>query len=188
MRAVDALPFYNDENFQPLWEPEKISHTVPEFSFTNQYGQTINREAFDSKITIVNFFFTRCPGICKRMTNQLIRVQAAFANDEDVKFLSHSVTPEADSIPVLLDYSKEHKAIAGQWHFLTGPQHQIYSISRKGYFADQDGDWKRDSTAFLHSENVLLVDGSHRIRGVYKGTIAADIDNLIADIRKLKEE
>ena len=102
--------------------------------------------------------------------------------------LSHSVTPEKDSVPVLKRYAEEHNAIAGRWAFVTGDKMAIYKIARTAYFADEDMGWQQDSTTFLHTENVLLIDGRHHIRGVYKGTIPSEIDNLITDIKKLEQE
>jgi protein SCO1/2 len=185
------LPYYGSAAFTPMWVNAKDAdtvHAIPAFEFIDQDGKTITRRTFDNKITVVDFFFTGCPGICKKLTASLAKVQQAFINDDDVLLLSHSVTPERDSIAVLKRYAAEHGAISGRWHLVTGKRNDIYTIARTAYFADEDMGWKQDSTTFLHTENVLLIDKQHHIRGVYKGTIPADVDDLIADIKKLKEE
>jgi protein SCO1 len=185
------LPFYNSSEFTPHWLSEKDAdtiHAIPHFSFIDQDGQTITRNTFTGKITVVNFFFTRCPGICKKLTNNLLSVQSAFKDDNNVLLLSHSVTPESDSIAVLKKYAEEYKVISGKWHLVTGNKNEIYAIARKAYFADEDMGWKQDSTTFLHTENILLIDKKHHIRGIYKGTIPSDINNLIADIKTLEKE
>jgi protein SCO1/2 len=46
----------------------------------------------------------------------------------------------------------------------------------------------KDSTDFLHTEHVLLVDGGGRIRGVYNGTLALDMEQLEVDINSLSKE
>ena len=186
-----SLPYYTTPDFTPHFIPANESdtlHSIPEFSFIDQYGKSITRKTFDNKITVVDFFFTTCPGICKRLTSSLTRVQEAFKEDNKIMLLSHSVTPEKDSVPVLKRYAEEHNAIAGRWAFVTGDKMAIYKIARTAYFADEDMGWQQDSTTFLHTENVLLIDGRHHIRGVYKGTIPSEIDNLITDIKKLEQE
>ena len=185
------LPYYNSADFSPQWlterEAEKI-HVIPDFRFTNQDGKTITRRDFDNKITAVDFFFTSCPGICKKLTSGMNEVQSVFRDDKNVILLSHSVTPERDSVPVLKAYATEHGALSGKWQFVTGDRNAIYNIARTAYFADEDMGWKQDSSTFLHTENVLLIDKHHHIRGVYKGTLPLQIVDLISDIKKLEIE
>ena len=185
------LPYYTSADFTPKWlHPSNASpiHQIPEFSFTNQDGKTITRKDFDHKITVVDFFFTTCPGICKHLTSALVRVQNAFKTDSTIVLLSHSVTPEKDSVPVLRSYASEFGVISGKWHLVTGNRASIYKLARTAYFADEDMGWKQDSTTFLHTENVMLIDQYHHIRGVYKGTVPLQVADLIRDIRELKKE
>lgn len=191
-RAImDHLPYYSGGDFKPVWIDRELAdtvHAIPDFSFINQDGAAVTRRIFDGKITIVDFFFTSCPGICKKLTNGLMRVQDAYKNDHQVLLLSHSVTPEKDNVPVLKAYAVKNGAINGKWHFVTGDRTAIYNIARNAYFADEDMGWKQDSTTFLHTENVLLIDKHHHIRGVYKGTIELQINDLIDDIKELESE
>jgi protein SCO1/2 len=117
-----------------------------------------------------------------------MQVQQTFKDDQQVLLLSHSVTPEKDNVAVLKEYAYEHGAIKNKWHFVTGNRNDIYNIARKAYFADEDMGWKQDSTTFLHTENILLIDKHHHIRGVYKGTIQLQVNDLINDIKELETE
>ena len=187
----DQLPYYTSSDFMPQWMDAKeaaVIHSIPDFNFTDQNGNLISRKVFDNKITVVDFFFTTCPGICKKLTASLSKVQDAFKDDNDVMLLSHSVTPEKDSVPVLKKYADVNRVISNKWYLLTGKRNDIYTIARTAYFADEDMGWKEDSTTFLHTENILLIDKQHHIRGVYKGTIPKEVDDLIADIKKLQGE
>jgi protein SCO1/2 len=49
-----------------------------------------------------------------------------------------------------------------------------------------DGDGGPDD--FIHSERLVLVDKQRRIRGYYNGTSENETDQLITDIKKLKNE
>ena len=190
-KTSNSLPYYSTADFTPQWLSAKDAetvHSIPDFAFTDQDGKMITRKTFDNKITVVDFFFTTCPSICKKLTLSLAKVQQVFTNNNDVLLLSHSVTPEKDSVAVLKRYAKENGAINNKWHLVTGKRNEIYAIARTAYFADEDMGWKKDSTTFLHTENILLIDKQHHIRGVYKGTIPKEVDDLIADIKKLQQE
>ncbi|HVZ26059.1 MAG TPA: SCO family protein [Sediminibacterium sp.] len=187
------LPFYNQADFTPEWivpnsKDWAATHTIPAFSFTDQYGETVTEKTVQGKIYVADFFFTACPGICKQLTSHLLQVQQAFRNDPGVLLLSHSVTPDIDNSARLKQYAAEYGIIRGKWYLLTGNRDTLYTLARKAYFADEDLGTKKTANDFLHTENMLLIDRQRRIRGVYKGTSQADINNLIADIKELENE
>ena len=191
-QAERVLPFYSTADFTPQWinSPDSLQqvHQVGPFNFTAQDGNPVSEKTFAGKIYVADFFFTACPGICKKLTSNLSLVQAAYKNDADVLLISHSVTPEADSIPVLHAYAAKFGAINGKWFLVTGNRDAVYQLARRSYFADEDMGYQKKSSDFLHTENMLLIDKHRRIRGVYKGTSPADINQLIADIGLLKKE
>lgn len=187
------LPFYTTAEFTPQWIEKKSSayntiHFIPSFQFINQDSATVTEKTFAGKIYVADFFFTACPGICKKLTTNLSLVQTAFKNDSDVLLLSHSVTPESDNVSRLQQYANAFGVIKNKWHLVTGKREDIYGIARNAYFADEDMGIKKNSDDFLHTENMLLIDKHRRIRGVYKGTSVNDMNNLIADIKVLKLE
>src|SRR5436309_1370931 len=95
------LPYYVSEDFTPQWISAKQAaslHSIPDFAFTDQDGKQVTLKTFDGKITVVDFFFTTCPGICKHLTASLLKIQETFKNDNDVLLLSHTVTPEKDNV------------------------------------------------------------------------------------------
>jgi protein SCO1/2 len=193
VQEARVLPFYNSADFTPQWIDHSSAayysvHIIPPFQFSNQYGELVTEKTFTGKIYIADFFFTACPGICKRLTTNLTLVQTAFKNDDTVLLLSHSVTPENDNTQRLQQYAKAFGVIKNKWHLVTGNREQIYAIARQAYFADEDMGQKKNSNDFLHTENVLLIDKHKRIRGVYKGTSVKDMNDLIADIKILKGE
>lgn len=190
---TEELPYFNTPDFTPLWMSTadatgKRIHTIPPFSFTDQNGKTITQKDVDGKVYVADFFFTKCTGICPKMTTNMSKVSKAFMNDEEVAILSHSVTPEADSVGVLKRYAQTKNIVNANWHLLTGNKQSIYSIARKGYFADESLGFNKDTSEFLHTENFVLVDKHGRIRGVYNGTIELEVDRLIKHIAILKNE
>lgn len=190
---MDVLPFYHDASFTPHWittESEALDtfHRIGKFEFINQDGKRITEKMFDQKIYVANFFFTSCPGICPKMTNNMTLIQARFRNDDDVLLLSHSVTPERDSISVLKMYGEQFNIDPEKWHLTTGDRQMIYEMGRNVYFIEEDLGNKRDPDEFLHTENFVLVDQNKFIRGIYNGLSKASVNQLIADIELLQQE
>lgn len=187
------LPFYSSEDFTAEWidraDPRfaKI-HRIAPFSLRNQAGAQIANANLAGKIYIANFFFTGCPGICPKMATNLRRLQDAFRSDDDVLLVSHSVMPEKDSEEVLRTYALEQGVIAGKWHLVTGDKESIYTLARRSYFAEKQPGFIKNSSEFLHTENMLLIDRHGRIRGIYNATLPVDADRAIEDIRLLKRE
>ncbi len=162
-------------------------HHISDFALVDQLGRTITLADVKDRIIVADFFFTTCATICPKMTTQLERVQEAYKSDDRIVLLSHSVTPEMDSVPVLASYAALHNADPERWHFLTGPRADIYALARRSYFACLDeGDGGPQD--FVHTENFVLVDTQRRIRGFYDGTSTAEVDRLIGDIGKLLAE
>ena len=121
------------------------------------------------------------------MTTNMIRIQKEFEKDDDIKLLSHTVMPWADSVSVLKEYANLKGIDNKKWHLLTGRQEEIYNLARQSYFAEKEIGLDKDSDEFLHTENFVLIDGKGRIRGVYNGTLALEMTRLITDIRTLKK-
>ena len=188
------LPFINKPDFTPEWINKGDSryssiHTIPSFSFTDQDGQTVTEKTVEGKIYVADFIFTRCASICPKMTANMGTLQEKFRNDDGVIFLSHSVTPDMDSVPVLKKKYAENKGvISGKWHLLTGNKDDIYTLAKKQYYAGDTIGYYQTGNEFLHTENFILVDKRRRIRGVYNGTLALEMERLIEDIEILKQE
>jgi protein SCO1/2 len=188
------LPYYNKPDFTPVFLNEddsplvQIPHTIADFTFANQHGLTVESSMLKNKIHVANFFFTGCGSICPSMMEKMKKVNNSFYNDSNVIFLSFSVTPWRDSVQRLRKYAETNEIKASNWHLLTGEKSEIYQLARKSYFAEEQLGFTKDSTDFLHTEHVLLVDGGGRIRGVYNGTMALDMEQLSADIKTLTSE
>lgn len=185
-----VLPFYNTSDFTPhfLKEVPENYHKIRPFTLTAHTGQTITEKNMDGKICVADFFFTACPGICPRMTNNMKVLQDSFQHDDHVLLLSHSVTPDRDNVSVLRKFAAEKKVDSSRWLLLTGAKNEIYDLGRKYYFVEEDAGEKRDTSEFLHTENFVLVDSKRHIRGIYNGLSLPSIQNLIADIKALEKE
>lgn len=188
------VPYYDTPDFTPRWfaSPAEaalcVTHKLGAFRLTNQVGAVVTNQTVRGKIHVANFFFTRCPGVCPKLTDAFNRLQTTFAGQPDVLLLSFSVMPWADSVAQLRHYAQTHGVQSGRWHLLTGPKTAIYALARRSYFAEETPGFSKDSSQFLHTEHLVLVDRTGRIRGLYKGTQALETERLADDIRALLKE
>lgn len=168
----------------PVFEGE--NYTIKDFQLTNQHGTTVSLQQWKGKIVVANFFFTHCPVICPKMTANLLTVKAAFPGEKNLLFNSFSVDPERDSVQKLKAFA-ERFGVTGSWHLLTGEKPLIYQLARKSFSVvatEEEG----SADDFIHSEKLVLIDKTQRIRGYYNGTSAAAAQQLIQDIKKLQDE
>jgi len=189
-----SLPYYNTPEFTPLFTDrpaevlEKIDHKIENFTATNQKDKWVGLDDVRGKVHIANFMFTRCTSICPIMTNHLKVIANAFKDEDRFTMLSFSVTPWMDSIPALREFAASYDIKAKNWHLLTGNKNEIYSLARRSYFAEKNLGYTKDSTEFLHTEHVVLVDPQLRLRGIYNATLKTDILQLQKDIQQLLDE
>lgn len=202
--TIIILIIYNTLNvYQPLpiYQPTMISnelvdstiqhkkkyHKIANFNLLNQNGKIITQNDYKDKIYVADFFFTTCQTICPIMTNHMLDIQKEIINDNEIMLLSHSVTPEIDSVEQLKNYAIKKGVNDKKWNLVTGEKKVIYQLARKSYLAVKD---TGDGGPFdmVHTENFMLIDKKRQIRGFYDGTNPEDIDRLLDDIKILKKE
>jgi protein SCO1/2 len=164
---------------------DTVYHSIADFAFVNQVGDTIRKEDIAGKVYVADFFFTTCPTICPVMKKEMLRVYEQFKGDPNFRILSHSIDPSHDTQAVLKDYAEKLGVPdAATWNFLTGDQEKIFEIGQTSYLTTTMAD-EMEPGGFLHSGAFLLVDQQGRIRGVYDGTKTDQVDRLLVDIPKL---
>ena len=199
LQPQKTLPIFTPKDVNPQLVDTTIqhigyNHKIADFKFTNQNGKTITQEDYKGKIYVADFFFTTCPTICPIMTDNMVWLQDKIKNMPDVLILSHSVTPDIDSVPVLKKYAVEKGVLDNKWNLVTGNKKDIYYIARKSYLAVETG--KPDELYdMVHTENFVLIDKKGRIRGFYDGTNldkptedgTKNVTQLLEDIKWLAE-
>jgi protein SCO1 len=206
---ANAMPhrlFYEDvqktvkggkETVDTLWSK------VPDFHLVNQMGDTVSWKDLEGKIVVADFIFTRCPVICPKMTHNMKRLQESVksnsrAGSRDpnfIHFLSFTVDPEHDSVPVLKRYADRYQINPQSWWLLTGDKKQIYDLALNGMklgINDTEVD-----TAFVHPQKFVLIDKERVVRArkdefgnpkLYNGMDTNDVKNLAEDIVLLAVE
>jgi len=161
-------------------EKMKPKGEIPDFSLTDQNGQTITKDSLAGKLFIADFFFASCPNECLTMAKNLQVVQDAFSDNYNVVIVSFTTDPANDSIPVLKQYADNLGALPYQWYFLRGEQKEIFKLAKEGFKLpadtnDNDGD-------IIHSPYFAVVDDKGQIRAYYDGTNDNESKVMVANV------
>tara|TARA_B100001248_G_scaffold131583_1_gene98814 strand:- start:479 stop:1081 length:603 start_codon:yes stop_codon:yes gene_type:complete len=159
-----------------------IIKKVPNFNFINQNGESFSDNHLKGKITVLDFFFTNCPGPCPIMTYNMKSLYDDFSNSEEVQFVSITVDPKNDNIEVLKNYAKINGITDERWQLLTSDLSNIKSLKRGGFmlFADE--------LPQGHAIKFILIDDNQNIRKYFDGTDEASLTILKKDISNLVRE
>lgn len=194
------LPIYSPRDINPELVDSTVQHIgndhkIADFAFTNQNGKLITQKDYENTIYVADFFFTTCPTICPKMTDNMVWLQNQLEKYPNVKLLSFSVTPDIDTPQILKKYAVEKGVDDSRWNLVTGDKSAIYYLARKSYLAVKTGK-PEEMYDMVHTENFILVDKNKRIRGFYDGTnldqpseddTTKNMQQLLADIIWLSE-
>ena len=192
LNVYQPLPIFqpamvNEEMVDSTIQHQRKFHKIADFKLTNQNGKTITQADYEGKIYVADFFFTTCQTICPIMTDHMYQIQKEIMDDDEVMLLSHTVTPEIDTVVQLKRYAKLKCVNDAKWNLVTGDKEQIYRLARKSYLAVKTNG-NGDVYDMIHTENFMLIDKKRQIRGFYDGTNPEDIERLLNDISILKKE
>lgn len=184
----------------PIYEPNEVNielvdstvqeirkyHKIADWQLTNQNGDTISEKNYADKIYVADFFFTTCQTICPKMTQHMGYLQSKLKDNPNVLLLSHTVTPEIDTVAQLYRYAKKKGVDSKKWNLVTGDKKDIYNLARKSYMVAKVQPYSKYD--LIHTENFVLVDKKQRIRGYYDGTNLEEVQQLLEDIELLENQ
>jgi protein SCO1/2 len=166
-----------------------VSYVKP-FTFTNQDNKQVTEADMKGKVTVVEYFFTTCKGICPRMNGSLKKIYNEYKNEPDFLILAHTVEPENDSTPRLRFYADSMKIDTKKWVLLTGRKDSLYKAARGSYLLDDpQNNVDKIEDQFIHTQFLALVDKEGNVRGgVYDALKESEMKKLSADIKGLLAE
>lgn len=166
---------------------DTVYHTIRPFQLQDQDNRPASFPADTTRITVVNFFFTRCTSFCLSMNKEMDRVSRQYASNRLLQFYSISVDPEHDTPEVLKKYAEQFTGRNPRWQFLSGKKDSIYRLCREDFLVDALKDTTRQNN-FIHSPMLILVDPQRRIRGYYDSASKEQVDRLSDEIKVLIAE
>jgi protein SCO1 len=166
-----------------------LSYVQP-FHFTNQDGNSFTDKELLNKITVVEYFFTTCKGICPKLNTNMKNIYAIYKNEADFQIVSHTCNPGTDSVPVLKRYADSLGVNTKNWIFLTGRKDSLYQMARGSYLLDDPkNNVEKIEDQFMHTQFFALIDRNGKVRGkIYDGLKALEIEQLKQDIAKLLKD
>ena len=167
-----------------------VLNYVQAFSFTNQDGEAVTDKNLLNKITVVEYFFTTCKGICPKLNTNMKQVYEIYKNEPDFQILSHTCNPGTDSVPILKHYADSLQVNTKKWIFLTGRKDSLYQMARGSYLLDDPkNNVEKIEDQFIHTQFFALVDREGKVRGkIYDGLKGLEVEQLKQDISKLLKE
>ena len=196
-KETAKLPMMGERDVRPRADggpADTVFATVPAFRLTDQARQVITNKTFAGRAYVADFFFATCPGICPKMQGELLKVYTKYAKDPRVVFLSHTIDPAHDTIPMLRDYAQRLGITdAARWHFATTGAHgeptakdTVFQLAR-AYFTAALPD-KQAPGGFAHNGTFALVDDQGHIRGLYDSLNAQEVARLFEELPILLAE
>ncbi len=166
-----------------------VSYVKP-FSFINQDGKTVTEDDLKGKVTVVEYFFTTCKGICPKMNTSLKKIYEQYKDEPDFLVLAHTVEPENDSVPRLKFYADSLKIDTKKWMLVTGRKDSLYKAARGSYLLDDpQNNVEKIEDQFIHTQFLALVDKNGNVRGgVYDALKKDEMKKLSDDIKGLLKE
>ena len=161
-----------------------VIRAVPDFTLTDQEGNTVTKNDLRGKIWIADFIFTRCKGPCPLMTARMLEMQRALVKAPEIKLVSVTVDPEYDTPEVLKAYATENKADPDRWKFLTGDKAVIEKLVTEGFMqhlAEENGEP-------VHGTMFLVVDGNGMVRSARMLEDPELIPRILTDTGNLMRE
>ena len=194
--AMPGHPFEPDTVLQSVVkgkiQTDTVWHTTKDIRLVNQMGDSVNLYDQKGKIIILDLFFTSCGSICPKLTTNMARLQQSFmkgggdarkkiVDTNIVYFMSLSVDPIRDSVPVLRDYANRMDVISDNWWLLTGNRDSIYNFIFQELRLDKFSD-EPVRPDFVHTSRFVLIDKNMHVRGYYKGLDSASLLKLAKDV------
>lgn len=167
---------------------DTVWHTLPAFGLLTQDSVPFTEDSLRGWVHVADYFFTRCPGICPRLSEAMRELQDYLqGSSAKVRLISYTIDPAHDSPSVLREYATRYGADLSRWTFVTGPETTLYRLAIKGYLlpVDKAPDSTQGELGYVHSDMLVLVDPELRIRGFYSGLDSLQRKKLREDLNLL---
>jgi len=172
----------------PTNGPLRLARLDP-VRLTDQHGAPFALEDLTGQLLVMNFFFSGCARICPVQTAQLRKARESLATNADVRFLSVSITPDADTPDRLAAFAERHGIDHPLWRLasadrlgtaeLMGAMGVAPAATPAVLSAVPD-----DPAQPGHRDTVFLFDADGLMVQQYRGD-PLDVERLVREVRQL---
>lgn len=166
-------------------EPLGRGDPLPDYPFTNQFGQRFETRQFKGQALALTFIFTRCPfpTFCPRMAANFEETQQKLFGDAQApanwQLLTISFDPEFDTPAVLKAYAEARHYDPRHWTFATGALVDVTAIGEQFGLAF----WRDPPGSISHNLRTAVIDASGRVQKIFEGNTWSS-DELAEEIRQ----
>jgi len=160
---------------------------VPDTALVSDSGKPVNLSEMKGHVTVYDFIFTSCAGICPVMTANMRKLTEKIDDGAPVRFVSISVDPQRDTPAVLHEYASRFRN-DDRWYFLTGDRDAIVKLSIEGFKLAAGGTPAPGGEPILHSSKFAVADRNGIIRAYHDGTEAGSTARVEATVSDLLDE
>lgn len=152
LRAPQVPLRFARESAQPLWRDDS----------PGRHGASPNRAAY-----LVDFVYTRCPGVCRALGTEYQQMQRALAAEPpegDIRLVSISFDVGYDDPRRLAEHAALLRADPRRWSFAVPATTRDADalLGGLGVIAIPDG-----MGGFMHNGDIHLLDGQGRLRAIF---------------------
>jgi len=166
---------------RPQSELEEINlPPVERFELTTSSGEPFRSEDMKGKVWVVSFFFSTCTGTCSRL-NANIKHLSSLKEIEDVTWVSITVDPANDTLPVLSKYAERFNADPKRWLFCRTEFSDVKRIAHD--FLKVGG-----VTYQSHNDYAVIIDKHGEIAGMFNALSTEQYTRAIETLKKLIAE
>jgi protein SCO1 len=166
-------------------EPLNVGDPLPNYQFTNQFGQPVSTAQFKGQALAITFLFTRCPfpTFCPLMANHFAEAQQKLLARPNAPTNWHLLTisfdPDFDKPAVLKSYAEQHHYDPAHWTFATGALIDVTAIGEQVGLTF----WHDETGSISHNLRTVVVDASGRLRKTFVGNQWSS-DELVEELVK----
>ncbi|MBI3551483.1 MAG: SCO family protein [Elusimicrobia bacterium] len=155
----------------PEREPPRLG-SLPDFRLTSAASapgpRAFTPRDLDGAPWVADFIFTSCSGPCPLLSTRMAALQRTLPRQ--VRLVSFTVDPDADTPAVLRAYSRRYAADPSRWNFVTGDKAALFGLLRDGFKLPVVEDAAAPAgVRVTHSTKFALVDSARTVRGYFDG-------------------
>lgn len=182
-----ALPTYLPDRVDStqvggLWQRDTVFHQLAPFRLLASSGRVVSSAELGQGMYIAQFHDDGPES--GRVAQALLRVQEKFRREPQVRLASIVLNPGPDPARKLEKLAARYGTVAGKWLLLTGPADSLNRLILHEFRLTSDPKRLPGAvyTANLPAGRLLLIDRDRRVRGLYNGLDAREIDRLLTEV------
>lgn len=146
----------------------------PDLTFLDETGKTVRLgDYFGSKPIVLTLVYYDCPQLCNQVLNGLVGTLKTLPMEPNRDFIALTVSFDPKETPALaaakrkeyLDQLRKPQ-VADGWHFLTGEESQIVSLTRSVGFRYV---WDPVTNQYAHASGIMVLTPEGRVSRYFYG-------------------